>query len=292
MAVNNNWRQPQNMSDWMRDIEKRLMHEERRPIPPSPTSVVGPGFRAYANVVVDWDSDGPIVGGHFHSVAGQVVNSPDDDKNWIGIVQSNSIGQGLQRVWEYIESPTSPSPDPAAYVRAFVTNPDGTRNYSPWLQGGGGGSGSGTIIVQDEGVTVVPETTQLDFIGAGVSVAAGTGEAQITVDGTPHGTAGGSLSGTYPSPSLATNSVGHDQIIDGSIQASDLAAGVIPVPVMLNFPSQTTWVGVHNLNQRPVDVTLMSSTNEEFVGTITYPDVNTVQASFGVAVAGYMLVQK
>lgn len=39
-------------------------------------------------------------------------------------------------------------------------------------------------------------------------------------------TAGGGLSGTYPNPSIGTNSVGSNQIIDGSITSADLASGV------------------------------------------------------------------
>lgn len=143
MGVTNSWRSPVTMADWMRDIEKRLMHEERRPIPAPAYDVVGPGFRAYANLVTDWNSDGPIVGGHFYSVADQVVSSPDDTRNWMGIVQSNAFGEGLQRVWEYIDTADAPNPDPVVYTRAFVTNEDGTRTYTDWLPGGGGGGTGG-----------------------------------------------------------------------------------------------------------------------------------------------------
>lgn len=231
MAVNNSWRQPQNMNDWMRDIEKRLMHEERRPTPPFPSAVVGPGIRAYSNEVKDWNSEGPIVDGFFYSSAGAVINSPDDSKNWMGLVQANAIGQGLQRVWEYIDTSQAPSPDPALWTRAFITNADGTRSYSPWRQGGGGGSGTAGITVQDEGTTLLT-TTQLDFYGAGVSAVAATGEVQITVDGTPHGTAGGDLTGNYPSPTIAAGAVkggAGGNIADGTITAADLASGVLPL---------------------------------------------------------------
>ena len=34
------------MSDWMRDIEKRLMHEERRPTARPTSETVGPGIDA------------------------------------------------------------------------------------------------------------------------------------------------------------------------------------------------------------------------------------------------------
>ena len=140
MAVANSWRQNETMSDWMRDIEKRLMHEERRPSVRPADELVGPGISTYSAHVDDWNSDGPVVNGFFYSDADQVVNSPDDTKNWMGIVQANPIGQGVQRVWEYIDDEDDPDADPDLFTRTFVTNEDGTRTYSDWLQGGGGGA--------------------------------------------------------------------------------------------------------------------------------------------------------
>ncbi len=50
----------------------------------------------------------------------------------------------------------------------------------------------------------------------------------VTISGVvPGGSAGGALTGTYPSPSLATNSVGSGNITDGSIATSDLADGAV-----------------------------------------------------------------
>jgi hypothetical protein len=63
--------------------------------------------------------------------------------------------------------------------------------------------------------------------------------------------------------------------------------------VVLSFPvPELTWTGVHNMGQAIVDVTMMDSLGNMISGGINYPDANTVQATFKIAVAGYMLVQK
>ena len=55
-----------------------------------------------------------------------------------------------------------------------------------------------------------------------------TAAQNVTISGVvPGGSAGGALTGTYPSPSLATNSVGSGNITDGSIATSDLADGAV-----------------------------------------------------------------
>lgn len=66
-----------------------------------------------------------------------------------------------------------------------------------------------------------------------------------------------------------------------------------PQTVTFDFPAPIpTWTGMHGFNQSPVDVTLVDAAGEQFVGTVSFPTLNTVQADFGKPVAGHMLVQK
>lgn len=50
--------------------------------------------------------------------------------------------------------------------------------------------------------------------------------------------------------------------------------------------AEWTWTMTHNLNRRPVNVVTMNFNNEEYLGDVTFPDLNTAVVSFGVPFAG------
>src|SRR5262245_15823756 len=137
MGGSNSWRTTTNGEDWVREIEKRILHEERRPFVTSASDLLGPGFTGpYATDIPDWNGDGAAFDGFFTSQPG-ALNAPDATSTWQGITIADDAGTGIQRVWAL-----DGSAPPTEYVRTFVTN--GSRTYTAWVQDTGGGSGGGT----------------------------------------------------------------------------------------------------------------------------------------------------
>jgi hypothetical protein len=81
----------------------------------------------------------------------------------------------------------------------------------------------------------------------------------------------------------------------GQVEADSTGAGpgTTPGGLILSFgAASTTWLGTHNLNQTPVDVTLMDTGGNQIGGDVSYPSPNQVQAHFVIPIAGSMLIQK
>ncbi len=92
-------------------------------------------------------------------------------------------------------------------------------------------------------------------------------------------TAGGDLAGTYPNPSVGNNSITSNKIIDGAIQSSDLAPGVIPTSLppsgpaggdlTSNYPNPLIGNGkvtsLHLLNETilPIDLSKSGATHND-----------------------------
>jgi hypothetical protein len=121
----NNWAIDIDANDYLRSMEKRMLHEERRPQVRSAADLLGPGFSPYSVETNDWNAEATARQGFWWS-APNALNSPDNTKTWMGWVTSNSDGSGIQDVQE--QSTTSP---PLHYVRTFQTI-GGIRVYSVW----------------------------------------------------------------------------------------------------------------------------------------------------------------
>ena len=51
MGGANSWRTAQDMPDWMREVEKRVLHEERRPNIRTASDLMGPGLSPYSVLI-------------------------------------------------------------------------------------------------------------------------------------------------------------------------------------------------------------------------------------------------
>jgi len=131
----NNWTIDVDANDWMRGVEKRVLHEERRPQVRSASDLLGPGFAPYATPINDWNTDTAAFNGYFWTPVG-ALNSPDGARQWIGTTVAYSDGSGVQEVSEkgFAGSP------PDRYIRTFRTQ-GGIRVYSAWASASTGAAG-------------------------------------------------------------------------------------------------------------------------------------------------------
>lgn len=143
MGGTNNGRISITMDDWMRDMEKRVLHEERRPLVRSASDLLGPGLAPTAVQLLDWNDPATAFNGFFWTAPG-AINSPDGNKSWMGFSVCNAIGDGYQMVYQYtgwtypyvvsnalFNDPNNSSPP--QYFRTFNTPPGLQRSYGPWI---------------------------------------------------------------------------------------------------------------------------------------------------------------
>lgn len=127
------WRQALSGEDWMREMEKRILHEERRPAVRTASDLMGPGLGPYSVLINDWNADETTFNGLFHSDPG-ALHTPDSARYWMGTSQATAGGYGLQRVTEYRDGTTTPTWQ--TYLRKFWTlTPGATRQFSAWVLG-------------------------------------------------------------------------------------------------------------------------------------------------------------
>lgn len=132
MGGANSWRVQITGEDYLRQQEKRLLHEERRPIIRQASDLLGPGAGPYAIMLQDWNAPEANFVGVFWSEANNVVNSPDDTLYWMGRTMGTSEGFGIQQVWEHRDDA-----DPDGHIRSFIRRfyaPGGAAQYSSWVE--------------------------------------------------------------------------------------------------------------------------------------------------------------
>src|SRR6478752_56618 len=120
--------------DWARGLEKRLLHEERRPAVSTAADIMGPGLGPFAVQLFDWNIDEATFNGMWFSEPG-ALNAPSVSDYWAGYSVGSDVGYGIQVVTQYRErvGETPSDWEPNRFVRRFYTPLAGVqRSYSGW----------------------------------------------------------------------------------------------------------------------------------------------------------------
>jgi hypothetical protein len=129
------WRIPTDADTYLRQQEKRVMREERRPIIGSASDLLGPGAGPHANLINDWSSEaGAFVGVYYSDPTLGQTNSPNDALYWMGETFATGDGYGFQRLTQ-VDPSGATLADPLRYTRHFAS-PSGVAVFQSWIQHG------------------------------------------------------------------------------------------------------------------------------------------------------------
>lgn len=131
-----NWNTAQDMSTWMRHMEKRVMSQERRPVVSEAADLLGPGAGPYAVHISDWNDEATTFNGtYFSDPADGQINSPNDAWCWMGETFGTEEGFGWQRLTRYKLDPSNP-PGTGSWDqyrrRFFPISDSGDLYFSAW----------------------------------------------------------------------------------------------------------------------------------------------------------------
>lgn len=89
------WRIQENMEDWMRTTEKKIVALERRPVVQTSTDIMGPTLGPYVQSVTDCNAAVTAVNGFFYVPIG-TPNSPNSTLGWMVQTIAQADGYGIQ----------------------------------------------------------------------------------------------------------------------------------------------------------------------------------------------------
>lgn len=127
--MSSDWPIPQTFGETMRQSDRRLQSEERRPQLRKASDFLGPGFGPQAIHTTNWNGEECLFNGFFYSEPG-ALGAPDVDLAWIGQVIADPSPSGVQIVQTY----RSPNWPPFRRMRKFETPAGGTAPiFTDWI---------------------------------------------------------------------------------------------------------------------------------------------------------------
>lgn len=119
------WRPQVTGDDWMRDQERRLLHEERRPKINKASDLVGPGIGAYAVKLLDWNSEVARFNGWWFCEP-DTPNAPEPGVQFVGMTIAVIEGHFEQVAISHDDAPHR------IYVRRVHRHVTSSPQYGTW----------------------------------------------------------------------------------------------------------------------------------------------------------------
>lgn len=125
--MSDGWGTPVHPGDALRQLQRRVMRQERRSAVRSLDATLGDGMAALAVQIVDWNATDTLLNGFYYSAPG-AVNTPDTLLSWTGQTIAKDDGTGMQQVWN------TDGPSTLYWMRTYVPTPeeDGNVIFSAW----------------------------------------------------------------------------------------------------------------------------------------------------------------
>ena len=100
MPTPNGHRIIDNADIYLRDLEKGITRQQRRPNITKASDLMGPGLGPRAVQINNWRGEETMFNGFYYSAPG-AIDAPDTTSWWMGETICQLEGYGIQRVYDY-----------------------------------------------------------------------------------------------------------------------------------------------------------------------------------------------